>query len=280
MGKYFIDNTELKLIHKVMLEILIEIDKIAKIHKINYILDGGTLLGAVRNKGFIEWDDDLDIAMLRKDYNRLRKACMKELNINYFWQDNRTEKNFPLDIAKVMNLNTTYVEKIFYKLSKSNGVFIDIFPVDNVIPKLHKIQCFFVRSLQRIRREKMGIRQKREKWYENFFDLAFVKMLLYVCPVRFLNFSISVFCQIFNLFPTRFVNKLSHGGVNQPIFKREFFNNTVMVKFENQFFPCPKDYHNFLTLRFGDYFTPPLINNRKPSHNIVKCNLCSLKKNL
>ena len=77
---YQISNEELKKLQRIELEMLIELDRICRKHQVSYSLDGGTLLGAVRHKGFIPWDDDIDVIMLRPEYEKFRSACERELD--------------------------------------------------------------------------------------------------------------------------------------------------------------------------------------------------------
>ena len=85
---YQISNEELKKLQRIELEMLIELDRICRKHQVSYSLDGGTLLGAVRHKGFIPWDDDIDVIMLRPEYEKFRSACERELDqTRFFLQD-------------------------------------------------------------------------------------------------------------------------------------------------------------------------------------------------
>ncbi len=116
---------------KVMLEILLEIHRICEKHNIPYTLIAGTLLGAVRHKGFIPWDDDCDIAMMREDYERFLLVAPKELSEDYFLQTKQTDKCYPLNFAKVRKNNTVLIET--GETGEENyhhGIFVDIFPFD------------------------------------------------------------------------------------------------------------------------------------------------------
>lgn len=118
-------------LQKEQLEIVMEVDRICKKHKINYLMDAGTMLGAVRHKGFIPWDDDLDICMLRKDYDKFSEIVDKELDGKYFYQTNKTDKNFGFFFAKIRKNNTLYLEEMAINNKSHSGIFIDIFPIDN-----------------------------------------------------------------------------------------------------------------------------------------------------
>ena len=99
-------DKELKKLQKIELDILIEFDKICKKNNLRYVLVGGTLIGAIRHKGFIPWDDDIDVSMPRKDYNKFIKIQEKELNHNkYYFQSMETNDKFGLPFAKLRRKN-------------------------------------------------------------------------------------------------------------------------------------------------------------------------------
>lgn len=115
-----------------MLEILKAVDAICKKHDIEYFLDAGTLLGAVRHGGFIPWDDDLDIAVRKQDFDRLCDYLKQELPENMAFQDRFTDWNMPIIIAKVRDKNSYMYEEPCTDRLKEKGLFIDIFPVEKV----------------------------------------------------------------------------------------------------------------------------------------------------
>ena len=96
MNQIIINPEELKKVKKYELDILKEVDKICVKNKINYWVDFGTLIGTIRHQGFIPWDDDIDICILRKDFERFREACAKELDKKFFYQSHETEKEYYL----------------------------------------------------------------------------------------------------------------------------------------------------------------------------------------
>lgn len=124
----------------VMLEMAKVFDNICKKHKIPYFLYGGTLLGAVRHQGFIPWDDDLDVAMMRKDYKRLLKVLPGELPEHMALQTNDTDKNYFLFIAKLRDKRSFLDEEGFDKVFAERGIFIDIFPMDRLLPWTQRLR--------------------------------------------------------------------------------------------------------------------------------------------
>ena len=130
-GETFIfDNTyhgKLEIVHNILLAYILEIDRICKKHNIKYFLAGGTLLGAIRHKGFIPWDDDADVMMLREDYDKFLEVAQSELPPNMFVQNPKTEKLNHHVFTKIRMDNTLFATKHTGKfMNMHNGIFIDI----------------------------------------------------------------------------------------------------------------------------------------------------------
>ena len=123
-----------------MLEILLEVDKICKKHDISYWLSSGTLIGAMRHDGFIPWDDDLDIEMMRSDYLRLLEVLPQELPDWLALQDDKTDPNYFYCYAKVRDRRSKMLEQNAYdRMWKEQGIYIDIFPMEKHPIWLHKL---------------------------------------------------------------------------------------------------------------------------------------------
>jgi len=126
-----IDPKVLRKAQLIMLEMLIEFDAICKKHQLQYWLDSGTLLGAVRHQGFIPWDDDIDLSMPVEDYNKFLKIAESELSSEIFFQTSQTDKDFKFDYVKLRSNKASVVE--IHEKDKTvkyhQGVFIDIFPM-------------------------------------------------------------------------------------------------------------------------------------------------------
>lgn len=117
-------------IHVKLLEIILLIDKLCKKYKINYFLEGGSALGAVRHNGFIPWDDDADVGMLRNDYERFREIIKRELPSNYFYQTIANVSDYYQPYDQIGIIDSAYVIEKSKHLNIYHGIHVDIFPYD------------------------------------------------------------------------------------------------------------------------------------------------------
>ena len=259
-------------LHKVQLEMGIEVKGICEKHNIKYSIIAGTLLGAVRHKGFIPWDDDLDIGMLRKDFDRFIEVCEKELRDKYFLQTWETDCGFALPIAKIRKNGTRFVEKSSSKADLHSGIYIDIFPFDNV-PNSRCIRIFQDKStyiLKRILLIKMD--------YILWEDDQFVKKTLYkILKVFSRIVSIKNIKKILYKIMTISNNKESEkvvaiGGAytyKKESIKREWLEAQRNIEFEDTKFSAPVDYIDYLKYFYGAYMTPPPEDKRQNRHKII-----------
>ena len=136
---------DMRKMQQMQLEMLEELDRVCRRNGINYTISNGTLLGAVRHKGYIPWDDDADTMMLREDYEKF-KRCANQLNpkICYF-QDHSTDSGYRWGYGKLRRTGTSYVRAGQEHLKGRTGVFIDVFPMDDIREK--PIACWVQRTL-------------------------------------------------------------------------------------------------------------------------------------
>ncbi len=234
-----------------LIEILDEIVRICEKHNLHYYLYGGTLLGAVRNKGIIPWDDDMDIVMPRGDYEIFKKVCRTELDAKYFYQDSFTDRGYP-NIAAKIRKNGTYVREPKWddrKLHK--GIFVDILPLD-YFPENERIGnlllhlASFLHQLcayQRSHSKKAGIRA-----------LFFVCNLL---PKRFHYRMRDLVLKTSNRFSgKKYV--CSFGSHYQPMRKRvleaDWFETGVPMEMEGKEYMAPVKWESYLLHLFGEHY--------------------------
>ena len=115
-------------IQKIELGMLLDVDRVCRQLGVNYFIVGGTLLGAVRHKGFIPWDDDIDIGMLRADYEIFVQKAQELLPAGSFLQTRLTDTELPCCYAKVRRDDTTFIETSTKDLNIHHGIYVDIFP--------------------------------------------------------------------------------------------------------------------------------------------------------
>lgn len=127
-------STEMKRVFAVLLDLYMTFAEICEKHGLRYYAFSGMMLGAIRHKGFIPWDDDLDVAMPREDYNKLMEIAPKELEYPYFLRSPYTDPECFYSSIVLMNLSTSFVPKIFRKKPFKKGIPLDIFPMDNCDP--------------------------------------------------------------------------------------------------------------------------------------------------
>jgi lipopolysaccharide cholinephosphotransferase len=147
-----IDPKTLREAQLIMLEMLVEFDAICQKHHLQYWLDSGTLLGAVRHQGFIPWDDDIDLSMPLEDYNKFQEIAPNELSENIFFQTTQTDAPFKADYMKLRSNKATIVE--FHEKNREiayhQGVFVDIFPM-LTLPSSDFHQEFYADTFKLIR---------------------------------------------------------------------------------------------------------------------------------
>lgn len=136
------DKTDkLRKVQMVQLEILLEFDRICKKHDIPYQLFAGTLLGSVRHKGFIPWDDDIDLAMIREDYNKFLEVAASELNEHFILQTYETDKEYYKQSGRIRKKDTLMLQEIYKPFSIHHGIPISLMPLDNIRPYTFVGEC-------------------------------------------------------------------------------------------------------------------------------------------
>lgn len=229
------------------LRILQEIDKICRRHHIEYWLDGGTLLGAVRHGGFIPWDDDIDIAMRLEDERRFKEAAVGELPDWLFLQTRDTDPAAKEPLTKIRDLHSLYIEGgDTFDHGYVKGIFVDIFPFVDY-PDISKA---WIRRLTR------GISRSRSILHRlHYYSLrSFAELFYFGAKYALCSVAWAVACKLGR--PTRCsdVPWLNGRGIS---FDKEAVWPLGTIRFEGLEFPAPHDPHSYLTDLYGDYMTLP-----------------------
>mgnify|MGYP004547446375 FL=1 len=252
-----LDNNTLKELQKVELEILNEFERICKKYKLTYFAVGGTLIGTIRHKGFIPWDDDIDLGMPRKDYDKLIEICENtdELNSNYYLQSGYDYENNWTCFTKIRKKNTLADEAQIHHINKPKGIFIDIFPYDNV-PSNRGVAFKIRNNLVKAINETIFYKWKTKK----LSDLRIKPLCLFLS--MFSNKTLKVWlnkiAKKYNRRDCEYViNYLGAYSLNKETFKKNVFTPIIMKKFAGRDIPVPNNYHFYLTQIYGDYLKLP-----------------------
>ena len=151
--QYHISEEELKQIQAIQQDLIQEVARICRKCGIHFNMVGGTMLGAIRHKGYIPWDDDADIGFLRTEYEKFREACKSELNHEkYYMQDLRDTEGYRWGYGKLRRKNTEFIRLNQEFMPYGQGISIDLMPFDNVpdsflARRIHFFRCFLYRKL-------------------------------------------------------------------------------------------------------------------------------------
>lgn len=253
-------------LHNVELDILDEIVRICSIHNLRYYLAGGTLLGAVRHKGFIPWDDDLDIAMPRPDYDKFCSIATKELKHGYYLSSVDTEKRYWLPFAKVRKCNTLLIEATTPWL-KDTGIWVDVFPLD--LDRLDNMVAIQERFHKHAVYRALTVGFLRNEFFHPSWILGYIK-------TGFPSFK-SMNRRIYSIITggatdksDAYVNYGSQYGVKKQTMPISWYDPAVDIEFEGRSYKAPAQYEKFLKRLYGDNYMqlPPL--EKRVTHNPVR----------
>lgn len=235
---------------KVLYELLEVFDAVCRKHGISYMLFAGSALGAVRHQGFIPWDDDLDVVMLRREYERFLAVAQEELDGEKYFLQREFSRHWPMFFSKLRKNNTTCLERYIPRDPELHqGVYIDIFPCDDLADGklMRKLQFYASKVVIAKSLDRRGY--LTDSWKKKLFMAA---------------------CRLLPRKPFWAIAKghregnsacvhTFFGGASRyerNIYPREWFTETVLLSFEGGQFPVSAHYDEMLTALYGDYMTP------------------------
>ncbi|MCM1239634.1 MAG: LicD family protein [Lachnospiraceae bacterium] len=250
----------MKRVWAAQLEVLVVVGQICTQNDLQYFADWGTLLGAVRHKGFIPWDDDMDICMLRRDYDKFLAAAEKELPDEYRILDPNTNTEWDEVCARIINSDTvSYSEE---RLGKFHGcpysVGIDIYPLDELPedPQLERCHTELFSTVFSCAR--LYAKEPSEV-------MAILPDLEKLCKIKF-DRSKSIPHQLFKLADaigkeyrdsgSPFITYMAYHASKRLFLRKEWYANPVYLPYEHLEIPVPSNYDAVLTAQYGDYMTP------------------------
>ena len=251
-------TAKMKRVWAVELGMLHRFGQVCERYGLRWYAMGGTLLGAVRHKGFIPWDDDIDLLMPREDYNRLLEIGAEEFGEHYFLQTPCTEKGFFRTHAQLRDSRTTGAIRQDRNRDINRGIFMDIFPLDEV-PDTERELKHHRRRLRKLARKAHRLTFRRE--YRSLFKRAVYALHEWL---HFGKFSPKgAFCE-FNRIAAEYAGKggarVGHTSLSYRdavIWNKEDWADVEMLDFEMLKLPAPKGWDSVLRHHYGDYMRIP-----------------------
>lgn len=247
---------DIKKLKEIELEIFRHFIEICNENSLRYFVVGGTALGAVRHKGFIPWDDDIDVALPRGDYEKFLIAAQKSLPSNMFLQTYITDKNYPNPFAKLRQSDTAFIEKSTSKIKMNHGVYVDIFPLDGY-------------SRSGIKGKLLGLKEKILKISvasvfvsgnisKNKFRAIVKRAIARLLP----DYRASVRCldTMYKKIPyedAEIIVNFCGAWAEKEIMPKAYFGDGIEGEFEGIKVVLPAKTHEYLTALYGDYMTLP-----------------------
>ena len=269
-GDWYVEE-KLKKVWFIQLDLMKKLDEICKDNSLRWYPIFGTLLGAIRHKGFIPWDDDVDVLMPREDFDRLKVICAKKLEKPYFLQTTESDNECYMYIAALRNSETTGNRSSCLRLDQNSGIPIDIFPLEGCESNL---------NLFRLRRFPLYVLSVLCNTYVNEINTSMIARLIRKILRRF-NFDYKkVHRKLevinsrhpFNGSETCTITLQRDSGtkhLSQQVWKSAWFEKTIDMTFENITVPVPCGYNEILSAFYGDYMKVPPLDKRKKKHDII-----------
>lgn len=265
-GIRYQEVTDVSEIQQMELGIMEYIHEVCQKIGVKYFLAYGSLIGAVRHQGFIPWDDDMDICMLREDYEKLQDYLIANPDERYEVMSYKNNLNYVYPFMKVQD-NHTYLLEEDVRIDSNMGIYVDIFPVDG-----YEDDVEFKNKMTKL------IKKRQLSCY-TFKGITNTKSLLnslirYISVVIFYFTNTNKYVeQIDELAKSRAVadyeqvDYLIYKDMNKPVWKREWLEQVIVGMFEGKEFMIPKHYHEILTSDYGDYMQLPPLEQRVSHHD-------------
>lgn len=258
---------DLRRVQLIQLEMLVELDRICRKYGLKYNIAFGTLLGAVRHKGFVPWDDDADINMPYEDYEKLKQVIEQELDHEkYYFRIQEKEPDCNITYAHLKRNGTIYTKPDREGFRYHPGVYVDIVPIFNGAPNLflHTVQtriCWFFRTACWAH---MGANSEKKFWKWKYYQLI-AKIGNKRAYQQFIRFA--TMCQ-HKRDKMLFLNGMDRSPYDIAFVRRECFDSPVEVEFEGHMFCAPPDINGVLEYCYGkDYMMAPTLLSRRPKMN-------------
>ena len=256
-------------IQRTIFNIFVDVSRVLSENSIEYYANGGTCLGAVRHKGFIPWDDDIDITVKVEDYERAKQILIESLPSYYTIRHYDNNKHYANVFFKVIDERTTCIERIDYKYPDAyKGCFVDVMPISGMPDGKRKRERFcnkinFYRILSEMR-----------VYGEDALDLSWKKRLYPFIKPFIQSKPSDYFCRkwfdLISKYPfetSTYTGYVWWFDVKRLTYKKDVFGTPTPLEFEDAVMNCPEKWDELLKQQFGNYMEFPPIEKRQPMHS-------------
>ena len=264
----------LRKVQLAQLDIAKEIKRVCAENEIEYWLDSGTLLGAIRHKGFIPWDDDLDLGMKREHYERFLRIAPQKLGPEYYLQTWESDNEYGFPFAKVRKNGTVYIESKAQNSKAHNGIYVDIFPYDGY--GADRKQGLGIDIIKIIMRNKSHVYTWKQAGRTDYTKLIKNIPALLISPFLSRRKLIDKYQELATLFNDKPFDYYFPQGISaygKWIIPCSAVEGMIEVPFEDTTFTAPKGFSDYLTYAYGDYMQLPPEDRRENRHQIIEVKL-------
>ncbi len=271
---YIYKSEELRNLQLKSLEIFKYLKQFCENNNLTIYFCGGCCIGTIRNKGFIPWDDDIDVFMPRESYERLQKLWNEKADTEKYECVIPSEKMYTKNLFITINdNNTTFIKTHQADLDINHGIVIDILPLDGCPSNKmkRKIQKFWALTYS------LYCAQMVPKNHGKLVTIL-GKLLLLMVPIKKIRWKIAKFAEKkmtkYKINDCEYVTELCSGPkYMKNEYKKEWFEKAIYREFEGELMPIPVGYDQYLRSAFGNYLKLPPKEKQKPEHNVVYCDL-------